>query len=594
MTIENASDIKTLWSERMPFYAGVHNEIDTLVRVYEGILPPPFNDFFHEEMHLHIINMIRLAWDDLATLAGKEFPISVEGENDSATALQRAQKIERVGYGYNRAGRNAGGVTMKSLMKILMWWLVGTANAVGMTLPDYENHSPYFTFRDPRTHYPPVGWSPWNETRADDALFAYQKTVAQLKAEFPDRVGEIGSKTGITYHLGAPGSRSSKTDDDDRWVWVGEYYRDETWMTVTLEDQAVTLLRSDDGDRDHPGIQPVWAMSLYSGVNTKGRSLFADQVSIQAAMARMFSQKLDFFDRTLYPLIFTTPLAGKTVRVGPYAVNEFDISLGVSPRMDTVAPAHTIDADQTMGFAVGMSRMLNRNPESMQGAGEANSAKALSELKDAVVQTIQDLIWPNAIEVLPSAYTGAAKMDIRLWGTEMKKATGRQANKNFHVSYRPRDLLAGREHRFEVNPGLGLGGYQGTLELMQLYGAKMISLDDVLERMAGIDDSQEAKRKIQGDQVAELVFADLAAKAQAGALMPGALSEARKRVLSDAEDLFDVLSEMEKAGRLMAPPPPQLGAPGAEGTPGAPGTGSPASFLPLPTLEALRGGPGSV
>lgn len=592
MTMENESDLKTLWSQRAAYYGDVHSQIDTLVRVYEGELPDQFQDFFHEDMNVHVINAIRVAWDDLANLAGKEFPLYVDPDNDTSKAKARAEKQEKIGYGYNRAGRAAGGVTMKNLMKVLMWWMVGTANAVLMTLPDYRNQSPFFTFRDPRTHYPPTGWSPWNETRAEDSLFVYQKSLAQLKIEYPDRIGELGRAVGSTYHLGSPGGRGGKSNDDEVFLWVGEYYHEDCWMLATLEDRVVTLLRSDDGDPGHPGIQPVSAMSLYSATSTKGRSMFADQISIQAAMARMFSQKLDFYDRTLYPLIFTTPLAGKTIKVGPYAVNEFDVASyqGVPPRLDVVGPSQSVDADQTLQFAIGLSRMLNRNPEQMQGAGDADSAKALSKLNEGVNQTIREGIWPGAIEVLPTAYSNAAKMDLKLWPNASKTSKGRRKNANYRVSYRPKVDLEGRCEDFEVEPGVGLSGYQGTLEILQLIGAELMSEDTALEQLESVREPQEEKRRIQAMRMEKLEWADLQAKAANAQLVPGAMAKLRRMTQEEGVDLFDALERLEMAGQLLIPPPeenPLAALMGGGGAPGAPAGGPP---LPPPDLGAIRGG----
>jgi len=200
--VESAADLSRTWEQRAAFYGGMHSDMDVMVDVYEGFLPPEYADFFHEEMHVHVINNIRLAWDDLSWLAGKEFPIYVEPEGDKSAQKERAERLEKWAYGVNAAGRNAGGVTMKSLMKVAMWWLVGTANATLMTLPDYENKTPYFTWRDPRTSYPPVGWTPWNETKPGDHLFAYQKPLSQLILDYPDREQELRRSVTKIHNLG--------------------------------------------------------------------------------------------------------------------------------------------------------------------------------------------------------------------------------------------------------------------------------------------------------------------------------------------------------------------------------------------------------
>jgi hypothetical protein len=586
--INSAADLSKLWEQRALFYGPMHNDIDTLVNVYNGQLPEMFNDFFHEEMHVHIINMIRMAWDDLATLAGKEFSIFVDADNDTATAKERAERQEKIGYGYNRAGRRAGGVTMRQLMKVLMWWLVGTANSVLMTLPDFENKSPYFTFRDPRTHYPPIGWTPWNETRAEDALFVYQKTIAQLKIEYPDMRDTISQSQRTTF---GQGYSSSRRGDDELYVWTGEYYHADCWMTAILSDTPTILAASEQGiDRDHPGVQPVTAMSLYNPTETKGRSIFADQVSVQAAMARMFSQKLDYYDRTLYPLIFTTPLAGKAIKVGPYAVNEFAIEMGVNPRVDAIGPTNTMDADQTMQFAVGMSRMLNRNPESMQGGGDADSAKAISKLQEGVQGTIKDYIWPIAIEVLPSAYANAARMDVKLWPKERKDAAGRHKGTSFRIPYTPMRDLKGREDDFDVEPGVGLAGYQGTLEILQLVQAELMPEDEALEQGEWTRNPQETLRRIDASRMKKLIWADLQAKAAQGQLKPGAMDKISSLLQKDGIDFLAAVRKLEEAGELVVTPEElmmQQGGmpPGAGGPPGAAlGMG-----LPTPDMAALRG-----
>src|SRR6266498_135819 len=252
LVVRSAPDLSSLFNERAGIYGTRHNEIEKLIGVYEGQLPTEFNDFFAEDMHVHLINMIRLDWDDLATMAGKEFPIYVEPDNNGAAARERAERQEKIGYGYNRAGELCGGIHMKLLMKVLMWWLVGTGNAVLMTLPSVEKKTPFFTFRDPRTHYPPVGWTPFNQSEAKDALFAYPMTIGEVKRRWPHARDEISIKVQAVTN-GPDGKRVVL--DDTTTIWVGEYYHAETWMVATLTDRVVTLARTDEGDRDHPGVQ---------------------------------------------------------------------------------------------------------------------------------------------------------------------------------------------------------------------------------------------------------------------------------------------------------------------------------------------------
>jgi hypothetical protein len=589
-------DVGQIWSDRASIYSSAIGVMDDLVGVYMGVLPPEFDDFFHEEMHRHVVNAIRLSWDDLASMAGKVFPIYVDADNDTPTAKERAERQERIGYGYNEAGRIVGGVEMSLLMKVYSFWMAGVAEAVAMVLPDYERHTPFFTFRDPRHYYPPVGWSPFNQAAADDALFAYQITVGELKRRYPDRANELDR----AFAKGYSGTGPTITSGDETPLYVGEYYHADVWSVETLTDTRVVLERSESGDRGHPGIVPVVSMSLYSP-GTRARSIFADQISIQAAMARMFSQKLDYADRSLYPIIFTTPLAEKSVRVGPWAINEWDnTAFQGQPRADVIGPSNPIDFDQTMAFTMGLQRMLNRNPESFQGqapGGRADSAKALTTLRDSVVNTtIREMLWPPMLHAMPKLYTKAAQLDVKLWPNERKRASGRKKNQAFNLMYRPKVDLEGREEDFQIEPGVGLAGYQGTLEILQLVGAELMDEETALEQGEWTRDAQEAKRRIQAMRMEKLTWADLQAKAAQGQLVPGAMAELRRMVQGEGMDLFDAIAKLEKEGKLTVPPPQPVGPAGAAGGPpfglpgGAPALPPEAAPISPPPLALLRGG----
>jgi hypothetical protein len=584
--VKSAEGLTQLFDERSLHFGEDHRVMDEVVGAYFGYLPAEFDDYFHEDMHVHLPNMIRLSWDDLTAMAGKVFPLYVMPDNDTPTAKNRAEHLEQIGYGYNEAGRKVGGISMQMLMKVAAWWQIGTANGVFLALPNYECKTPFFTFRDPRTAYFPIGWTPYSQAAPEDVLFAYQMTLGEIKRRYPDHAPELDSKlTKSRYGYG----RDTAVDDYTTF-WFGEYYHEDTWIAATLTEDVVTVARSDTGDKGHPDVMPAVPYGSYSPQGAKGRSMYADQLSIQAAMARMFSQKLDYYDRTLYQMIFHTPVSGNTIKMGPYATNEYVTTTGVQPRIDTIAPAHPIDADQMFQLTLGLSRMLNRNPEQFQGAGDADSAKALNELKSGITSTIRDNIWPPIIEALPKLYAKAAKIDVACWKYQRRYMMGSRKNQAFRTPYTPATDLFGREESFDVEPGLGLAGYQGTVEILQMLGAETISEDTALEQLEHVRDPQAEKRRIFNDRIQKVMFADLASKAQAGVLMPGAFAEIKTRA-AKGEDPYEVMGQMEQAGRLIQPPPEMAAPPGAPADmlgPGVGGPGGPGPGAPTPSPEAVR------
>lgn len=573
--------------------------MNEMVSVYEGNIPERFADYFPDVQHVHLANFTRTAWDDLANLTGKEFPLFVPPFGDRTTHKVKAEKIEKIGYGYSSASRKRGGPDMLSLMKVWAWWLVGCADAVGMVLPDFERKTPYFTFRDPRSHLPPVGWGPWSQHPLDGTMFAYTLTLGELKARYPAFTGALNRRYLKKYNGG--GITHWGGTDDTFKINVGEYYHSDCWMVATLDDDPVVLLESHQGlDKQHPGVCPVTPFTLYSPNHTKGRPFLADQVSIQAAFARMFSQKLDYFDQTLYPVYFSTPLVDHHLNIGPGALNTWADTGTTPPKVHVQSPANPIDADQMMSFVAGLTRVLNRNPEMMQGAGEANSAKALTELRSGVNATVQDGMWPAFLNQLPKLYSAAVKMDKALWPHEKKSITGEMPvgkTRRFGVTYTPAIDLEGYEECIEIEPGLGLGGYQGTLEIMQLVGAELMSEESAFEQLPYYKEPMEERRRIQRERLEKLMFMDFEAKGSQGIFKPEAYAEVRALVQDKGMDMFDAIKKLAEEGKLLMPPPEAAG-------PGGPGGGEdplaalmagmggappgPASSEGLPSIGALR------
>lgn len=583
MKVNSALDLLQLKTERESHYSHAHSVMDELIAVREGIVPARFQEYFPAGIPVQIINMIRMAHEDHTAMAGKVFPLYCPPRNATSKAKREAEKVEQICYGYNDAARRLGGMGMESLMKKLAWWLSLAGDAVMMVLPNGEFKTPFFTFRDPRTHLPPVGWAPWSQAPLDGTLFAYKLRLGELKARFPDRRAELSEKH--TKSMIDSYGRKYAVDENPE-VWVGEYYSKDCWMVATLEDDCVTLLRSDTGDKGHPDVCPVVPMTSYSATDPKGRPLYADQVPLQMVLARIISQQVEFMDKTIYPEIYSTPLVDGQRKYGPGSHNEFDVSIpgGERPYLQVVQPSGANHSDQMMGFIMGTSRMLNRDPEVFQGIGDANSAKALDNLKAGPQMLIQDGMWPIMIDALPKAYNIAMEMDMNLWGAERKTAMGIRKNSRYAVDYTPLSHLRGYEHSVVVEPGLGLAGYTGKLEVMQMKESGMISRATALESIPEFTEPEKEARAIDGDMVRELILTDLGTKATNNMLAPGALAELLRLIEEDELSVHEAVKKLEESGGLVPPPPPPAEDPMAALMGGMGGE--------MPPLDALRGAGG--
>lgn len=592
----NPQDLISVFNDRQRYYQTAHDEMSELLAIKEfGTLPARFEDYFPPDSHVHIINNIALAWDDTTARAAKVMmpyvaPSRRKGQKESE-AKKQAEKVEQITLGYNDAGLSCGKPSMRQLMNLWASDCVGLGDAVGMVLPNYDYQTPYFVHRDPRTHYPPIGWAPHKDSHLDGTLFAYLDTLANLKLRYPDKAEEL-DKVYNKQYIFTTGHAARIRDINLMPIWVGEYLSKDAWYFATLEGKAVVLSASEQGDKGHPGVCPVWAFTRPSLTRAKGRSMYADQVSLMAALARMVSQKIDYYDKTLYARTYISEPVGGEIEEGPGGTTVLKSLGGEKPFVQQVAPANPVDADQMIAMIEGLSRVLNRNPEQFQGSGPADSAKALSQLEAGINSTIQDGIWPLFTEGLPKLYSAAAKMDMNLWGNVTKQAQGRQRNTAFYVDYTPNIDLKGYENSIRIEVGIGLGGYHGVLELLQRFSAGTISLDTLLEQLPDVMEPGAEKRRIQMDQLEKVLFTTFEAKAAQGVLNPAGLAQIRKLTQSEDMDLFDAIEKVQNEGGLDAPPPPPPEMAGPEGAP--PGMGGiPEDKLALlrgiPPVEAMRG-----
>lgn len=572
--IASAKDLGAEAHRRTEHYMSCHGLITELVNARNGIMPARYEALFHEGIPRFDLNQLRMAHDDLTGMAAKVFPVNVRPRNNSDKAKAEAMLVENVCLSYNDAAFYAGGLDHMMLKQKLAWWLLIGGDAVAVVLPDYERKSPYFHFRDPRTHLPPVGWGPWSPVSLNETLFSYELSLDELRMRFPERVRELNN----SYDRSRQNPGFHREGDGDRMIEVVEYYSRDSWMFATC-DPGITLARSDDGDKMHPGVCPVVPFTMYDGVNPKGRPPLADEVGIQAAISRFLSQTLEEGDAIINPIIAHTEVEGGELRRGPGASNQYVTTPGAPPpRIDKIAPDNPIHALNTINFLAQWGRVLTRNPESMQGMGEADSAKAVNALRAGVEGTIKDLIWPLFFHGEPRMYQLAMEMDINVWGNTKKEVVGRNSGSPFRESYRPNVALKGYEHALRIKQSHSAGGYQGEIQRMQKYGAGLMPLDAVLEEDPAVEEPLRYRRALQTDQLEKIQYELFTAQAQSGALAPDAIPKIIALMNDKDISWMEAAQQLSESGELLAPPP--------EAAPEAPGGGGGMEEL----MAALGGG----
>lgn len=509
-------------------------EMDEIADLYEGKLPDRFDKYFPKSEPKHVINLVRLAHDDLATTIGRLPDLRGEPNNASDSELKRVGLLEDIGKDYLRISEPGG----KQFMWQLSWWLL-VRQAIAIVVPDNKHKKPKFVLRDPRQAYPGVKRRAGNQPiELSDIVFKYELPSADVV-----RMG-FEPRTETSRH--GEQSISTKTN-------MIEMIDDQYWIVVS---EGGTAKVSMHGLGKVPGV----VFQDFSPNRAGGLGQFADQISLMVAISRMITQKLAFADRLVYPIYWVKGHEG-AVKMGPYVLNK----LAPQGEMGVLGPPATLQADRDIAQLERFSRLLNRNPEVRQGEiqtkGSYTSAKTLEQLNEAI-DTVVGRYWDIISTGMEYLFECAYAMDELLWPNEEKPVkSGYIKNRPRYVNYTPSKDINGQYH-ISVDYGFGIGGYQGFLQNLQAHEAGMISRRRVIEAMPGVSDVDEELRTIElekMDEAGAVQFQTLAAQGQLDMILWAKL---RKAMAKRGTPLSEIIEKYQEEIMLAAQAAQQQG--GAE------------------------------
>ena len=463
-------------------------EIDELTQVYEGVLPARYSKYFPDSSPKHIINMTRLAWDDLAGQIGRIPEVRSEPINQSKKERDRTALLEHIGHQYIRNSEPSG----KLFMRQLAWWLLA-GRAVAVVRPDYENKTPRLSLRDPRTAYPGVKRSAAGQiVEMDDIIFKYELDAAEME--------DMGLKVGYT---------------EDRW---GNSVKKDKGVIIEYLDSKNHIIASDGGTVktwEHGlGVVPAHVFQTFAPNKEAGVSQFSDQMSYMVAISQLISMKVAQAERLTYPVMWVKGHEGR-INLGPMQLNK----LGATGEMGQLQPPMMLQVDRDIDMLSRFARIHNRNPESRQGevggSGyvSAKTLEGLSESLDTVISSYWDIISDGMGKLLAACYA----MDEKLWPSVEKGLYLTVKGKKIQRTYTPKEAIAGYYH-VGLDYGFGLGGYQGFLQNVQAMDAGLLPRRKVMEDMPGMSDVDANQRQIELENMQDAGAALFLAQAQQGAL----------------------------------------------------------------------------
>lgn len=558
------ADLKNIYHTRSQDKAALYGLYSEIEGATEGKRPSKYDKLWHEDDIPVEFRSIQLAAMDLTGMATKIFNIEVASTGDTKERQKADEKAEKIAYAWNEGSRNLGGDSWLDIMGEWARLQVLFLDGCFMFMPHYESKTLFPQIRDPRNHFPPIGWSPLSIAPLDNTLIAYKTSLGELKRRYPDKAAALDQ----AYMRSIYGPRGVKsTPSDSLVVTVGEFYGTGAWYVATLEDKGVLLAASETGDRGHPGVCPV-VTSRRHGFEP----IFAGQLGLEIMLQKVLTQEVQATDEMLHGPISGSKIVGDVLRWDGY--NTLDTSIPgdrvVPPQR--LAPTSPLNTQRVIGELMNMLRIANRNPESFQGQGDANSAKAVQTLQVGVKNTVQDILWPPMMAALERAYEAARKMEINLWPLDKRTVRGKKGKGFYEVSYRPITDLSEYKARIRVEHDGELGGYQGSLDRQQKVTSGLMSKKLAMELDPNIRDVEARWKEIEMQKVDELW--DQVVAAQGQTLNPAGVARWLE-LMSEGKSKIEAYRLAEQEGAFTPPPPPEP-PPGMEGG--------------MPDIAALMGG----
>ncbi|KKL23971.1 hypothetical protein LCGC14_2420020, partial [marine sediment metagenome] len=308
------------------------NEANLMANLYHGKLPQEYLKFFPKKAPTHIVQVIRLAWDDLASSVGRTPTFRVDPLDETAKEEKRAGKQEKIASKYLDDAEPSG----RLLNRMSAWWLVGTGRSVIMVRPDDKLGKPILTYRDPRNCYPNM------------------RTVGGIPVELYDLL----FKYDIPYLAAVEMGLAPKLEDRNQGT-VAPYSTDQQMVTVIelIDDQSYTVV-SEFGTMervDHGlGMVPGWVSQNFAPNSDSGVSLFKDQVSLMVAISMLVTLKLAAADKTVNPIYWARGHQG-TIKIGPNTLTK----LSAQGEIGVLPPPILRQVDADIAQLVQFSNVLN-------------------------------------------------------------------------------------------------------------------------------------------------------------------------------------------------------------------------------------------
>jgi len=489
-------DILAKRQQYQTYWREAHGRFDELMDAYHGHFQKMWPSEFRRGEAPKIANWIKLGWDRYATMVGKLPTNHVRPHGKRRRSQKEADQVEQVLSYYDESSN------LQVLMKWYAFYLVGFgASCIGV-LPDGLLEGPRYFIKDPRSVLPTPGSGSLSTTSAQygnataaimsplslrDVIFNEVVTSGYLLDHFADREDAV---------MGAING-----DDPSTPQTMVTYLSKNEW-SVLVNNKRILSVEHD------LGFVPVRFTTMFVPDQLGGQSHFEQNLGLVLAYLRVLNQKLVYNGNIVWPWLVKRG-------VGDVNPNTRIIELlDANADAKFLSPPAELQTERDLETLDRLIRVMNHDTESMQGEapGSIVTGRSVIELNRDVrtqVSNYWEVMKPD-LEFIKSA---ALTIDEQLYGGVEKSIYGRVKGEPFEATYVPKEAINGN-HAVEIDFGIGVGGFDGFVELMQFAAQGYADEQTVMEHAPWVRSVSETRRKTLMDRLEKLLLEMVAGGAE--------------------------------------------------------------------------------
>lgn len=564
-----------LYRERLTSQGADISRMAALRDNYNGdiIVPLPEMDRAEESAVANIIatGLDQTAMRIASTIPSVEYFPNNPADNASVNRARKATLANKGWWTYN---------DMTGKLRLRARRLIGYASAPISLRPDAKAGCAKWHLRDPLSTFPSTPDDATDMT-PEDCIFAYQRTRAWIRQNYPSQIEQLTRRVIPTDRWGTTAPALESPDDQ---FTVLEYQDPECTVQLVLAQDSempntkglpyVELERT----ANRTGMTLVVTPGRFTLDRQKGQ--YDNLIGMNQAMSKLMALELIFAAKTVFPPSYLISRPGETATFasGPHPASSGMVNIIKDGEMREVPVSPGYAGDK-------MIDRLERNMRVTGGiaaemGGESQSNVRTGKRGDSIMSAVIDFPVQEAQEILEMSLQHENKRAMAIsknyFGNEKKSfyitSKGSRGAKQ-HIDYTPNKDFES-DNNVVSYPQAGADA-NGLVEgAGQRVAMQTLSKRSFMEIDPTVDDPQHEWEQIQQEQMLAAIMAGLTQKLQTGEIPVSDGARIMQMIADDKTPLQDAIIAVQKEAQARQATPAPAGSPATQPGLSTPGMGA--------------------